>query len=40
VRGTQLVVRGESKVDTNSIDTYSLTGFSAARKAIAEACPA
>lgn len=40
VRGTQMTIRGESKVDTNSIDTYSLSGFSAARKAITEGCPA
>ncbi len=38
VRGTTMTVKAESKVGTNSIDTYSLNGFSTARKAIAEAC--
>lgn len=38
VRGTSMTVKSESKVGTNAIDTYSLNGLSAARKAIAEAC--
>ncbi|MSO75125.1 MAG: hypothetical protein EXQ99_08325 [Alphaproteobacteria bacterium] len=37
-RGSSMVVKAESRVGTNSIDTYSLKGFSAARKAMAEAC--
>lgn len=38
VRGATMTVKAESRVGTNSIDTYSLNGFSAARKAIADAC--
>jgi invasion protein IalB len=38
VHGTSMTVKAESRVGTSSIDTYSLNGFSAARKAIAEAC--
>lgn len=38
VRGTTMTVKAESRVGSNSTDTYSLNGFSAARKAIAEAC--
>ncbi|MSO69347.1 MAG: hypothetical protein EXQ98_03575 [Alphaproteobacteria bacterium] len=37
-RGNNMVVKAESRVGTTSADTYSLKGFSAARKAIAEAC--
>ena len=38
VRGSSMTVKAESRVGTNSTDTYSLNGFSAARKAIADAC--
>ncbi|MGD9539263.1 MAG: invasion associated locus B family protein [Alphaproteobacteria bacterium] len=37
-RGSAMTVRGESQLDTRSIDTYSLKGFTAARKAMAGAC--
>lgn len=40
VRGNAMVVSGESQIGTTSKDTYSLTGFSAARKAMTEACAA
>ena len=39
VKGLALSVRGTSKKGTFSLDTYSLRGFSAARKAIVKACP-
>ena len=39
VKGLTLSVRGTSKKGTFSLDTYSLRGFSAARKAIVKACP-
>ena len=38
VRGTNMVVNGQSQIGTTSKDTYSLSGFSAARKAMTEAC--
>lgn len=37
-RGSTMTVRGESRVGTHSIDTYSLKGFTAARKAMLGAC--
>lgn len=39
IRGNKLTVRGTSQKDTFSVDTYSLRGFTAARKAIIKACP-
>ena len=38
VRGSSMVVRGISSRGTLTIDTYSLSGFTAARKAISKAC--
>jgi len=38
VRGNNMVVNGQSQIGTTSKDTYSLSGFSAARKAMTEAC--
>jgi hypothetical protein len=38
-RGSVLTVKGESRIGSTSIDSYSLKGFAAARKALAEACP-
>lgn len=37
-RGQQMTIRGTSVRDTWSLDTYSLAGFSAAHKAMTEAC--
>ncbi len=37
-RGSQMTVRGTSVRDTWSLDTYSLSGFSAAIRAMMEAC--
>ena len=37
-RGRKMVVKGKSSRGTATTDTYSLTGFSAAYKAIGEAC--
>lgn len=37
-RGTQMTVRGTSVRGTWSLDTYSLSGFSAAIRAMTEAC--
>lgn len=37
-RGTQIQLRGTSVRDTWSLDTYSLAGFSAAHRAMTEAC--
>lgn len=37
-RGAQMTVRGTSVRDTWSLDTYSLSGFSAALRAMMEAC--
>ena len=39
VRGNKLTVRGTSRKDTYSLDTYSLKGFSKTHKAIVKACP-
>ncbi len=38
VRGAELVVAGESIRGTQTTDTYSLLGFTAAHRAITEAC--
>ena len=38
-RGRQLIVRGTSSRGTQTTDTYSLAGFTAARNAIEKACP-
>jgi hypothetical protein len=38
VRGNSMVVRGTSSRGTLTIDTYSLSGFTAARNAINKAC--
>ena len=38
VRGTALIVRGVSSRGTETTDTYSLKGFTAALKAIGKAC--
>jgi hypothetical protein len=38
VKGTTMKVRGESRIGTNSIDTYSLKGFTAARNEMTKAC--
>jgi hypothetical protein len=40
VKGNTMVVEGESSRGTNTRDTYSLAGFTAARDAIDKACPA
>jgi hypothetical protein len=37
-RGTRMVVKGVSRRGTTTIDTYSLMGFMAAQRAIAQAC--
>jgi invasion protein IalB len=37
-RGNTMTIRGESQIGTHSVDTYSLKGFTAARKAMADAC--
>ena len=37
-RGTRLVVKGTSSRGTNTSDTYSLSGFTAAHNAITQAC--
>ncbi len=37
-RGSKLVVKGVSKRGTNTTDSYSLAGFTAANNAIAKAC--
>jgi hypothetical protein len=39
IRGNKLTVRGTSRKDTYSLDTYSLKGFNATHKAIVKACP-
>lgn len=39
IRGLTFSVRGTSRKNTFSIDTYSLKGFTAAHKAIVAACP-
>ena len=36
--GTRMVVKGTSARGTDTVDTYSLLGFTAARRAIGEAC--
>jgi invasion protein IalB len=38
-KGNSMVVKGRSSRGTPTTDTYSLTGFSRAYQAIAEACP-
>lgn len=38
-RGNKLTVRGTSRKDTYSLDTYSLKGFIKTHKAIVKACP-
>jgi len=38
VRGNSMVVRGTSSRGTLTVDTYSLSGFTAARNAINKAC--
>jgi len=38
VRGARMVIKGTSSRGTKTTDTYSLTGFSAAAKAIGTAC--
>ena len=38
-RGNKLTVRGTSRKDTYSLDTYSLKGFTKTHKAIVRACP-
>jgi hypothetical protein len=38
-RGRQMVVKGTSSRGTLTTDTYSLSGFTAARNAIEKACP-
>ncbi len=37
--GRQMIVRGTSSRGTQTVDTYSLAGFTAARKAMELACP-
>ena len=39
IRGNKLTVRGTSRKDTYSLDTYSLQGFSKTYKEIVKACP-
>ena len=39
IRGNKLTVRGTSRKDTYSLDTYSLRGFSKTYKEIVKACP-
>lgn len=38
-QGSELTVRGTSQLDTFSLDTYSLLGFTAAFEAMRDACP-
>ena len=38
IRGAELVVAGQSSRGTNTTDTYSLLGFTAAHQAMTEAC--
>jgi hypothetical protein len=37
--GVDMTVRGTSQLDTYSLDTYSLLGFTAAMEAMRDACP-
>ncbi len=37
--GSDMTVRGTSKLDTYSLDTFSLLGFTAALEALRDACP-
>jgi hypothetical protein len=37
--GSDMTVRGTSRLDTYSLDTYSLLGFTAALNAMRDACP-
>lgn len=39
IKGNKLTVRGTSRKDTYSLDSYSLKGFSKTHKAIKKACP-
>ena len=39
IRGNRLTVRGTSRKNTYSLDTYSLKGFTKTHKAIVKACP-
>ena len=39
IRGNKMTVRGTSRKNTYSLDTYSLKGFNATHKAIVKACP-
>lgn len=39
IKGLDMSVRGTSKKDTFSMDTYSLKGFTATHQAIVNACP-
>ena len=39
IRGNKLTVRGTSRKNTYSLDSYSLKGFSKTHKAIVKACP-
>ena len=39
IRGKKLTVRGTSRKDTYSLDTYSLKGFTKTHKAMVKACP-
>jgi hypothetical protein len=38
IRGADLVIAGESSRGTKTTDTYSLLGFTAAHRAMTEAC--
>ena len=38
IRGADMVVKGTSRFDTETTDTYSLTGFTAAYRAISRTC--
>jgi hypothetical protein len=38
VRGSKMAIRGTSQRGTDTVDSYSLLGFTAARKAINKAC--
>lgn len=40
IRGTDMIVKGTSRFDTLTTDTYSLLGFTAAYRAISQACGA
>jgi len=38
IRGAEMVIAGESSRGTQTTDTYSLLGFTAAHEAMNEAC--